>query len=156
MPFFPRWEKGYARIFTRRSCQFMQVYTFSPKMWTGGTPFYLHASLTNWCRHTPCFLKKEIEVCPFIYMQLLKHMQAYWVPLFPRIGKTDTPICLHANLPNLRNHMFPAVHVFLSHAGLANGCRHTPLFPKREKGIDLDISLAILADRCQHTYFSRK
>ena len=77
MPFFPRWEKGYARIFTRRSCQFMQVYTFSPKMWTGGTPFYLHASLTNWCRHTPCFLKREIEVCPFIYMQLLKRMQAY-------------------------------------------------------------------------------
>ena len=78
------------------------------------------------------------------------------IPLFPRNGKRETPSCLHANLPNLRNHMFPAVHVFLSHAGHANVCRHTPLFPEREKGIDLDISLAILADRCQHTYFSRK
>ena len=104
-------------------------------MWTGRTPFHLHASLTNW------------------YAALKTYAG---IPLFPRSGKRDAPICLHADLPNLRNHMFPAVHVFLSHAGLANECRHTLLFPKEEKGIDLVISLAILADRCRHVYFSKK
>ena len=121
-------DRGYALLFTCQSYKLVQAYPLFPQERNRGMPVYLHAALKTYAG----------------------------IPLFPRNGKRDTPICSHANLPNLRNHMFPAVHVFLSHAGLANGCRHTPLFPKREKGIDLDISLAILADRCQHTYFSRK
>ena len=121
-------DRGYALLFTCQSYKLVQAYPLFPQERNRGIPVYLHAALKTYAG----------------------------IPLFPRNGKRDAPICLHANLPNLRNHMFPAVHVFLSHAGLANGCRHTPLFPEREKGIDLDISLAILADRCQHTYFSRK
>ena len=143
-----------------------------------GMPASLHAGLAKLCRCTPFLPKRGQRVRPFIYMPVLqigagipfvssrnRGMPVYLhaalktyagIPLFPRNGKRDTPVCLHANLPNLRNHMFPAVHVFLSHAGLADGCRHTPLFLKREKGIDLDISLASIGDRCQHRYFSRK
>ena len=121
-------DRGYALLFTCQSYKLVQAYPLFPQERNRGMPVYLHAALKTYAG----------------------------IPLFPRNGKRDAPICLHANLPNLRNHMFPAVHVFLSHAGLANGCRHTPLFPKREKGIDLNISLAILADRCRHTYFSRK
>ena len=121
-------DRGYALLFTCQSYKLVQAYPLFPQERNRGMPVYLHAALKTYAG----------------------------IPLFPRNGKRDTPICSHANLPNLRNHMFPAVHVFLSHAGLANVCRHTPLFPEREKGIDLDISLAILADRCQHTYFSRK
>ena len=58
---------------------------FLPKRGRGGTPFYLNACLTNWCRHTPCFLNQAIGVCLFIYMQLLKHMETR--PLVPETGR---------------------------------------------------------------------